>query len=136
MNTEIKIDYDLAAEPFTYDEALGHNMFDMSKTALGQEMAQLEEARIEKEEIEKDIAEFTSTYTQYELDEVFSIAFMQYIEKSENPNEINSAVLKDIFNLYVDSLKDNQKPAPDDFITYIYNLNDEDTAEIYEEAEY
>lgn len=136
MNTEIKIDYYLAGDPFTYDEEFGCNMFDVSKTALSQEMAQLEEARIEKEEIEKDIAEFTSTYTQYKLDEVCIIATMRYIEQSENPNEVNTVVLNDIFNLYVDSLKDNQKPTSDDFITYIYNLNDEDTAEIYEESEY
>ena len=58
MNTEIKIDYYLAGDPFTYDEEFGCNMFDVSKTALSQEMAQLEEARIK--EIEADLKLFHS----------------------------------------------------------------------------
>jgi len=136
MNTEIKIDYDLAAEPFTYDAEAECNMFDMSKTALGQEMARLEEVRKEKEEEKKAIADSERWFNEHELSNICHIATMQYIEYSKKPNEVSTVVLKDIFNLYVDSLKDNQKPTSDDFITYIYNLNDEDTAEIYEESEY
>ena len=136
---EVNVNWNDAMNPFTYDGAQGGNMFDASKTAHNQRVALIEAyeqaklAAIEAEEKEKEeeqerLKALDNALYATQLEDIFTEGMHTFICNDDNSEKVDCSVLKDLFDDYLET---TNAPTSDDFLTHLYNLDAETTAEIY-----